>query len=71
MRGLIYKSNYKPRYWWWFIVNAEVQVIDGLVGLLVRPFGYSSDILGQWSEYNLRLDVERSRERREKLKWVN
>jgi hypothetical protein len=65
---MIYKSDYRPRYPGYRAVYALVTIADGIVGLIVWPFGYSSGILTDFCAYNLRKDVERAKARREAAK---
>jgi hypothetical protein len=66
--GVIYKGNYKPRFRGYRVAFALVTIVDGLVGLAVAPFGYSSEILSNYCAWNLRKDVERRRAAREAIK---
>lgn len=65
---LIYKNNYKPRFWGYRASLALVTIIDGIVGLIVAPFGYSPNILAAYATWNVRKDAARIRAQRAKLK---
>lgn len=67
---LISKSHYVPRYRGYRVAMALVTIADGVVNLFVAPFGYTSNVLAEFSAYNLRKDVERRRASREAKKAV-
>lgn len=65
---LIYKNNYKPGFWGYRASLALVKIIDGIVGLIVAPFGYSSNILTAYAIWNVRKDAARIHAQGTKLK---
>ena len=62
---MIHKDDYyRPRYTGYRTVFALVTILDGVVGLLVSPFGYRSNILADWSAKELRKDLNRAKAER-------
>ena len=56
---------YKPRYKLYRTHKALVTILDGIVGLIVSPFGYDSNILIDWSSDSMRKDINRMKAKRE------
>jgi len=65
---MIYKSNYKPRFKGYRVIYSLVCIADGVLGLIVAPFGYESEIVYKFSAWNVKEDLKRlKRARNENL----
>lgn len=55
---MLFKNRYVPRFKGYFIVYGLSEIIDGIVSIIVGPFGYSCTIHSGFCEWNLRKDME-------------
>jgi len=61
---MISKSNYKPRFMGYYLLSGIIKTIDGVISIIVSPFGYVCTICSSFCVWNLKKDVERHKNKK-------
>jgi hypothetical protein len=61
---MISKSNYKPRFIGYHLLSSIIKIIDGIISLVVFPFGYVCTICLNFCVWNLKKDAERNKNKK-------
>ena len=56
---MFYKSVYKPRFFGYSALTGLVLIADGILTLVVGPFGYAVSLYADYCVWNLRRDLQR------------
>ena len=55
------RCGYRPRFRGYYILRGLIQILDGILSLIVCPFGLECDLYLHFCEWNLRKDCARLR----------
>lgn len=63
---IVRKSNYKPRFRFYYQITGIVLIIDGIINIFSGIFGYYSDLYSSYCLWNIKEDIKRRKELKEK-----
>ena len=64
---MISKSNYKPRFVGYNFISGIIKTIDGIISIIVSPFGYVCTIYPNFCVWNLGQDTKKYKNKKKLL----